>query len=365
MPRFSCAAPSTCRAATCLRIPRTSSTTSRSGASRRCCSAASRACQWPTSSGVREFWSHEFAVSPATLVPRPETELLINLALCEIPRDEAWRVLDLGTGSGAIAVSLACERPQVQVTAVDDSAAALAVASENANALAPGNVECLLGDWTEPVRGRTFDLIVSNPPYVRADDEALDRLRHEPRSALVAGADGLDALRVLAADCPPLLGRGRAITRRARARPGRRRCRAARRERLDGLPVSHGPGRPATRDSRAQGCYIGHPFPKRAIMITIKTNHGDISIKLFDDEAPISSENFRQYCERRPFRRHRISPRHPEFHDPGRWHGREPDREADARTDQERGRQRRQQQSAARWPWLAPWSWTARHRSSS
>jgi release factor glutamine methyltransferase len=158
--------------------------------------------------GVKEFWSHEFAVSPATLVPRPETELLVNLALCEIPRDEAWRILDLGTGSGAIAVSIACERPLSEVTAVDVSEAALAVARENANALAPGNVDYLQGSWTEPVRDRVFDLIVSNPPYVRADDEALARLQHEPQAALVAGADGLDAIRVLAADCADIMRPG-------------------------------------------------------------------------------------------------------------------------------------------------------------
>ena len=155
--------------------------------------------------GVKEFWSHEFAVSPATLVPRPETEILVNLALCEIPRDEEWRVLDLGTGSGAIAVSIACERPLSQVTAVDVSEEALLVAQENARTLAQGNVEYLLGDWTMPVRDRTFDLIVANPPYVRANDDALAALRHEPRSALVAGDDGLDAIRVLARDCGDIL----------------------------------------------------------------------------------------------------------------------------------------------------------------
>jgi release factor glutamine methyltransferase len=158
--------------------------------------------------GVREFWAHEFAVSPATLVPRPETELLVNLALCEIPRDEEWRVLDLGTGSGAIAVSIACDRPRCEVTAVDISEAALTVAHENANALAPGNVECLHGSWTEPVADRTFDLVVSNPPYVRAEDTALANLQHEPRSALAAGADGLDAIRVLARDCAGILRPG-------------------------------------------------------------------------------------------------------------------------------------------------------------
>ena len=158
--------------------------------------------------GVREFWSHEFIVSPATLVPRPETELVVNLALCEIPRDADWEILDLGTGSGAIAVSIACERPLCRVTAVDASEEALAIARENARALAPGNVSCISGSWTDPVRGRRFNLIVSNPPYVRADDDALANLQHEPRMALVAGDDGLDAIRVLAADCGDLLVNG-------------------------------------------------------------------------------------------------------------------------------------------------------------
>ncbi len=158
--------------------------------------------------GVREFWSHEFAVSPATLVPRPETELVVNLALREIPRDVEWQILDLGTGSGAIAVSIACERPLSRITAVDISEDALRVARENANAHAPGNVECLAGNWTEPVRGRQFELIVSNPPYVRSDDDALADLRHEPAAALVAGDDGLDAIRTLAADCRDILVAG-------------------------------------------------------------------------------------------------------------------------------------------------------------
>jgi release factor glutamine methyltransferase len=158
--------------------------------------------------GVKEFWSREFVVSPATLVPRPETELLVTLALCEIPREAEWEVLDLGTGCGAIAVSIACERPLCRVTAVDSSEEALAIARENARALAPGNVDLELGNWTEPVRGRRFNLIVSNPPYVRADDKALETLRHEPRAALAAGDDGLDAIRVLAADCGAVLADG-------------------------------------------------------------------------------------------------------------------------------------------------------------
>ena len=158
--------------------------------------------------GMKEFWSLELAVSPATLVPRPETELLVNLALIEVPRDVEWDVLDLGTGSGAIAIAIACERPLCRVTAVDNSEDALVVARENARALAPGNVSFEHGSWTEPVKGRTFSVIVSNPPYVASGDAALETLQHEPQQALVAGPDGLDAIRVLAADCPGILDAG-------------------------------------------------------------------------------------------------------------------------------------------------------------
>ena len=161
--------------------------------------------------GHREFWSLELAVNDHTLIPRPETETLVNLAICEVPRNAEWQVLDLGTGSGAIAIAVACERQLCEVTAVDISDDALTVARENARLLAPGNVTCLQGDWTEPVRDRVFDLIVSNPPYVRMGDAALAKLRHEPQSALVAGEDGLDAIRVLAADCMALLALGGAL----------------------------------------------------------------------------------------------------------------------------------------------------------
>ena len=155
--------------------------------------------------GTREFWSHELLVSPATLVPRPETELLVELALREIPRKAEWQILDLGTGSGAIAIAIAGERGMCQVTAVDISPDALAVARENVRMLALGNVELELGSWTEPLRDRRFNVIVSNPPYVRSDDEALLKLKHEPQSALAAGTDGLDAIRVLAAECGAIL----------------------------------------------------------------------------------------------------------------------------------------------------------------
>jgi release factor glutamine methyltransferase len=155
--------------------------------------------------GIREFWSMELIVSPATLVPRPETELLVDLALRQIPRDTEWQVLDLGTGSGAVAVAIAKERPLCQITAVDQSSAALAVARENVRQQNLGNVTCIEGDWVQPVAGQHFDIVVSNPPYVRADDAALHALTAEPVAALVAGEDGLDAIRVLARDCGSIL----------------------------------------------------------------------------------------------------------------------------------------------------------------
>ena len=155
--------------------------------------------------GTREFWSLELMVTPATLVPRPETELLVDLALRDIPRRADCDILDLGTGSGAIAIAIARERPLATVTATDISAAALEVARQNARQLDVPNIRFLEGDWTEPVHGRTFNVVVSNPPYVRSGDAALDALHCEPRSALCAGDDGLDAIRILARDCGALL----------------------------------------------------------------------------------------------------------------------------------------------------------------
>ncbi len=155
--------------------------------------------------GTREFWSHELLVSAATLVPRPETELLVELALREIPRKAAWQILDLGTGSGAIAVALAGERLLCEITAVDNNEAALAIARENARQLSMGNITFLHGSWSEPVRDQKFDVIVSNPPYVRASDEVLADLRYEPVDALVSGQDGLDAIRALAVECVEIL----------------------------------------------------------------------------------------------------------------------------------------------------------------
>ena len=158
--------------------------------------------------GTKEFWSLDLIVTPATLVPRPETELLVDVALREIPRKAEWRVLDLGTGSGAIALAIAKERPLCEVVAVDISADALSVARENARQLTIVNVEFLEGNWTEPVIDRKFRIILSNPPYVAAGDEALKTLQAEPVMALSAGKEGLDSLDSLARDCPAIIEPG-------------------------------------------------------------------------------------------------------------------------------------------------------------
>lgn len=143
--------------------------------------------------GEKEFFGRRFAVSPAVLVPRPETEMLVETALQRLRRWPAPRVLDLGAGSGCIAITLALECPAATVVAVDRSSEALQLAHGNAQRLGAG-VEFLLGDWFEPVRTR-FDLIVANPPYVARTDPHLAELRHEPSHALIGGADGLDDLR--------------------------------------------------------------------------------------------------------------------------------------------------------------------------
>ncbi len=155
--------------------------------------------------GIKEFWSLELMVSPATLIPRPESELMVELALREIPRTASSQVLDLGTGSGAIALAIASERVMCEVTATDIDPDALAVARQNARQLSIGNITFVEGNWTEAVTGLKFDVVVSNPPYVRDGDHALKTLRFEPRAALVGGRDGLDAIRVLARDCEAIL----------------------------------------------------------------------------------------------------------------------------------------------------------------
>jgi release factor glutamine methyltransferase len=149
--------------------------------------------------GIREFWGLPLAVSAAVLIPRPETETVVERALVRLAPDHDARVLDLGTGSGAIALALAHERPRARVLATDVSADALDVARENARRLAVANVEFLLTDWYRNLPPRAFDLIVSNPPYVAARDPHLANgdVRFEPSIALASGADGLDALRAI------------------------------------------------------------------------------------------------------------------------------------------------------------------------
>jgi release factor glutamine methyltransferase len=156
--------------------------------------------------GVKEFYGLPLRVTPDVLIPRPETEELVEAALERLPRDEARKVLDLGTGSGCIAVAIARQRPAAQVTAVDSSSPALALARENAAAL-DVEVEFLASDWFAALGGRRFDLIVANPPYVAADDPHLRRgdLRFEPRPALAAAADGLAELHRIVAAAPKYL----------------------------------------------------------------------------------------------------------------------------------------------------------------
>jgi release factor glutamine methyltransferase len=151
--------------------------------------------------GRRGFWTLELEVTPATLIPRPETELLVELALERLPRDAAAGVADLGTGSGAIALAIASERPHARIVATDASADALAVARRNARRLGIGNVCFAEGDWLAPLANERFALVVSNPPYIEADDPHLAQgdLRYEPSTALASGADGLDAIRRIVA----------------------------------------------------------------------------------------------------------------------------------------------------------------------
>lgn len=149
--------------------------------------------------GRRGFWTLELAVNPAVLVPRPETELLVEAALERLRPLHAPDILDLGTGSGAVAIALASESPGARVVAVDTSGAALEVAAANAAAAGVALVAFLQGHWYRPVSGRRFDCIVANPPYLAATDPHLPGLTYEPRGALVAGPTGLEALEEIVA----------------------------------------------------------------------------------------------------------------------------------------------------------------------
>ncbi len=151
--------------------------------------------------GRREFWGLDLAVTPAVLIPRPETETLVEVALARLPVDRGVRVLDLGTGSGAIALALARERPQAEVVATDLSPEALDVARGNAARLGIGNVAFLRSDWYAGVPPDRYDAIVANPPYIALDDPHLrdGDLRFEPRGALASGVTGLSALATIVA----------------------------------------------------------------------------------------------------------------------------------------------------------------------
>jgi release factor glutamine methyltransferase len=146
--------------------------------------------------GEKDFWTLRLQVTSAVLIPRPETELLVERALALWPAQRA-RVADLGTGSGAIALALASERPAWRLVASEVSPEALATARANAAALKITRVEFRLGSWFEPLAGERFDLLVSNPPYIAADDPHLAWLAHEPRLALTAGSDGLACLKAI------------------------------------------------------------------------------------------------------------------------------------------------------------------------
>jgi release factor glutamine methyltransferase len=141
--------------------------------------------------GRREFWSLPLKVTPAVLVPRPETEMLVEVALGHIPESEERAVLDLGTGSGAVAFAIASERPLARVVGVDVSPGALSIARDNVRTLALPNVTFRLGSWFDAVPGEVFDVVVANPPYVADRDPALEALAAEPALALVAGPAGL------------------------------------------------------------------------------------------------------------------------------------------------------------------------------
>ena len=152
--------------------------------------------------GEREFWSLPLRVGPGVLVPRPDTECLVEVALRFLQGQATVSVLDLGTGSGAIALALASELPTARIVAVEVSPAALAVAADNIARLAPDRVELLAGHWFAPVGAQRFTCIVSNPPYLAVDDPHLPSLVAEPLEALVSGADGLECYREIVAGAP-------------------------------------------------------------------------------------------------------------------------------------------------------------------
>lgn len=163
--------------------------------------------------GERGFWSLNLTVTADTLIPRPETERLVELALDIIPENATWKILDLGTGTGAIALSLAKEKPNCHIIATDQSTAALAIAKQNAEKNNISNIEFIQSNWFDELGEQSFDLIVTNPPYIKEDDPHLKQgdVRFEPRSALTSGADGLDDIRTIVRDSQAYLTKNGAL----------------------------------------------------------------------------------------------------------------------------------------------------------
>ncbi len=259
--------------------------------------------------GEREFWSLTLEVSPAVLVPRPETELLVERALQAGDALEATgialpKVLDLGTGSGAIAIAIAHERPGWQITAVERSAAALVVAHRNATRHATANLELLAGDWYAPLGQRRFHVIASNPPYVACDDPHLagNLLRHEPRAALTPGDDALADLRRLVEAAPRHLESGGSLLLEHGATQG-----AELRELLVARGFSHVVSHPDLagheRVTEGQLPSVDAPGPHRShrrreiFMLKFNTSAGDFTVELFAKESPESTANFLKYVD--------------------------------------------------------------------
>jgi len=149
--------------------------------------------------GKKEFWSLQLAINEDTLIPRPETELLVETALQLVPDDTTFNILDLGTGSGAIAIAIASERPNCKIVATDINTNALTIAKKNAETHQLKNIQFYLSNWYQNIPSQEFDLIVSNPPYIKEDDEHLSQgdIRFEPELALVAGTDGMQAINII------------------------------------------------------------------------------------------------------------------------------------------------------------------------
>jgi release factor glutamine methyltransferase len=160
--------------------------------------------------GRREFWSRDFQVSPDVLIPRPETELLIEISLSLLPKAQPARLIDLGTGSGILAITLAMELPEAEVTATDLSLAALNIAKRNAAAHRADHIRFLLSDWFASVPPATFDLVISNPPYIAENDSHLKQgdVRFEPKTALTAPNQGLADIQTIAGEARRYLKTG-------------------------------------------------------------------------------------------------------------------------------------------------------------